>query len=303
MSAARATGEAVPHEAPHPDVISEQRKRGHDSIEDVPPAPQSAEKKPRKTKKAPAKTPAKQSKRKAAKVKVADEGKKALEELEDAVNWTNNETRILLDALLGPDSELYKELGANSRYAYRKVSEQKFSGKRSPESVRSRYERLRKLFTYILAFESMTGNGEGDPDVEELDEQIKNARAAGKDVGNLSGIMLKRWYTEGWYELFNNRLGEHPGLVRQHDFHSGTISDIVEIRSDEGAGGDGFESTDAEEKPARKKGNRVSKRQETPSSSKGVPAPRHKRKSSHTNMGSELADYLVSNAEYTSVNW
>jgi len=56
-----------------------------------------------------------------------------------------------------------------------------------------------------LAFESITGNGKGDPDVEELEEQIKKARLGGKDVGNLSGTMLKRWYTEGWYELFNNR--------------------------------------------------------------------------------------------------
>jgi hypothetical protein len=53
---------------------------------------------------------------------VANEGRKALDKLEDAVNWTNDEIRILLDALLGPDSKLYKELGANSRYAYRKVS-------------------------------------------------------------------------------------------------------------------------------------------------------------------------------------
>jgi hypothetical protein len=86
--------------------------------------------------------------------------------------------------------------------------------------------------------------------------------------------------------------------VREHDFHSGTISDTIEISSDEGAGSDGFESTDAEEKPARKKGDRAStKRQGTPSS-KGVPAPRHKWKSSRTSMGSELADYLASNAEY-----
>jgi hypothetical protein len=124
MPAAQATstGEVVPHQAQQTDAISEQRKRGHESTEDIPPAPQSAEKKPRKMKKAPGKAPARQSKRKAAEVKVADEGKKALDELEDAVNWTNDETRILLDALLGPDSELYKELGANSRYAYRKVS-------------------------------------------------------------------------------------------------------------------------------------------------------------------------------------
>ncbi|KIK72248.1 hypothetical protein PAXRUDRAFT_181073, partial [Paxillus rubicundulus Ve08.2h10] len=71
------------------------------------------------------------------------------------------------------------------------VSEQSFSGKQSAESVRSRYERLRKMFSYILAFKSITGNSTGDPDVEELNEQIKNARVARKDVGNLSGIMLK----------------------------------------------------------------------------------------------------------------
>ena len=50
----------------------------------------------------------------------------------------------------------------------------------------------------------MPGNGEGDPDVKELDEQIKNARVAGKDVGSLSGTMLKWWYLDGWYEMFNN---------------------------------------------------------------------------------------------------
>jgi hypothetical protein len=86
--------------------------------------------------------------------------------------------------------------------------------------------------------------------------------------------------------------------VREHDFHFGTISDTNEISSDEGAGSDGFESTDVEEKPARKKGDRAStKRQGTPSL-KGVPAPCHKWKSSCTSMGSELVDYLALNAEY-----
>jgi hypothetical protein len=80
-----------------------------------------------------------------------------------------------------------------------------FKGKRSAESVRGRYERLRRIFSYILNFESITGNGGGDPDVEVLDEKIENARVSGKDVGNLSGAMLKKWYKEGWYELFNNR--------------------------------------------------------------------------------------------------
>ncbi|KAG2746869.1 hypothetical protein P692DRAFT_20738382, partial [Suillus brevipes Sb2] len=52
--------------------------------------------------------------------------------------------------------------------------------KQSLESVRSRYERLQKIFIYILAFELMTDNDEGDPDIEELDEQIKNARVVGE---------------------------------------------------------------------------------------------------------------------------
>lgn len=51
----------------------------------------------------------------------------------------------------------------------------------------------------------MTGNGGGDPDVDELDDKIENARTAGKDVGTLSGAMLKKWYVEGWYSLFNER--------------------------------------------------------------------------------------------------
>lgn len=92
------------------------------STEDVPPVPQSTEKKPRKTKNAPRKAPAKQLKQTAAKTKATEDGKKALEELEESVNWTNDETRILLEALLGPDSELYTELGTNAKYAYRKVS-------------------------------------------------------------------------------------------------------------------------------------------------------------------------------------
>jgi hypothetical protein len=51
----------------------------------------------------------------------------------------------------------------------------------------------------------MTGNGGGDPDVDKLDDKIKNAWTAGKDVGTLSGAVLKKWYVEGWYRLFNEQ--------------------------------------------------------------------------------------------------
>ncbi|KIK72249.1 hypothetical protein PAXRUDRAFT_29323 [Paxillus rubicundulus Ve08.2h10] len=127
MPVGRATGEVAPYQVQsppiaalqplQPDSINERRKCSCDITEDIQTA-QSDEKKPRNTKKDSAKAPAKQPKQKAAEGKVADNSKKALEELEDAVNWTNNKTKILLDTLLGPDSELYKELGSNARYAY-----------------------------------------------------------------------------------------------------------------------------------------------------------------------------------------
>ncbi|KAI6012866.1 hypothetical protein PISMIDRAFT_13922 [Pisolithus microcarpus 441] len=63
----------------------------------------------------------------------------------------------------------------NATHAFKKVSAQIFGGQQTVESVRGRYEHMRKLFTYILNYESITGNGGGDPDVETLDEQIKNA--------------------------------------------------------------------------------------------------------------------------------
>jgi len=119
---------AVRHDVPTltqlPNIVSEQQlgKRG---TEDVPVVTPSAKKKPRNT--STGKTPgstsvAKQSKRKVAEIKVTDDGNKALEELEESVNWSTHETNILLEELLGADSELYKELGSNARYAYRKVS-------------------------------------------------------------------------------------------------------------------------------------------------------------------------------------
>ncbi|KAG1884171.1 hypothetical protein F4604DRAFT_1920023 [Suillus subluteus] len=123
--------------------------------------------------------------------------------LEDQGNWSDEDTRLLLETLLGSDSQLYEKLMVNAKYVYKKVASTVFKGCRSPESVRGCYERLQKVFLYILNFESMIRNGGGDPDVDELDDKIENARTAGKDVGTLSGAMLKKWYVEGWYSLFN----------------------------------------------------------------------------------------------------
>ncbi|KIN98212.1 hypothetical protein M404DRAFT_10621 [Pisolithus tinctorius Marx 270] len=120
-------------------------------------------------------------------------------------NWTDVDMTLLLEALLGSESTYFNTLVVNAKRAYKKVASEVFGDQqRTAESVRGHYECLRKFFSYILNYESITGNGGGDPDVEILDEQIENAQCAGKDVGNLSGTILKKFYGLGWYELFND---------------------------------------------------------------------------------------------------
>ncbi|KAG2143281.1 hypothetical protein BD769DRAFT_1383252 [Suillus cothurnatus] len=190
------------------------------------------------------KTPPKQSapvkvlKRKST-AKSKAEGNQAMAKLEDQGNWSDEDMKLLLETLLGSDSQLYEKLMVNANL----------------ESVRGHYERLWKVFSYILNFELMTRNGGGDPDVDELDDKIENAWMAGKDVGTLSGAMLKKWYVEGWYSLFNERLSEHPGLVQEEEFCSGMISDaIIEIgdsnnESNKGdTSDDGFSSDESSKK-------------------------------------------------------
>ncbi|KAG2742877.1 hypothetical protein P692DRAFT_20747308 [Suillus brevipes Sb2] len=125
--------------------------------------------------------------------------------LQEQSHWSDEDTKLLLETLLGGDSEFYEGLTGNAKHIFKKVSECIFKGWCSPESIKGRYKHLRRVFSYILTFESITGNGGGDPDVEVLDEKIENARTAGKDIGNLSGATLKKWYDEGWYALFNDR--------------------------------------------------------------------------------------------------
>ncbi|KAG2097958.1 uncharacterized protein F5147DRAFT_656199 [Suillus discolor] len=114
----------------------------------------------------------------------------------------NEDTKLLLETLLGGDSEFYEGLADLQKDIQRKM-------------------------------QCRVSNSGGDPDVEMLDEKFENAQILGKDVKNLSGAMLKKWYEGGWYELFNSQLGEHPGLVWEEEFHSGIISDTLIISSDE----------------------------------------------------------------------
>ncbi|KAG1761603.1 hypothetical protein EDD22DRAFT_847642 [Suillus occidentalis] len=165
------------------------------------------------------------------KVKTKIEGEQAMAHLQEQSHWSDEDTKLLLKTLLGGDSEFYEGLTGNAKHIFKK---------------------------------SITGNGGGDPDVEVLDEKIENAQTAGKDIGNLSGATLKKWYDEGWYALFNDRL------------------DTINISSEEGSDGESKDS-DMERKSDKKV---------KPMMQKGVPAPRHKRKASQTGIGNEAAKFF-----------
>ncbi|KAG2063418.1 hypothetical protein BDR04DRAFT_1189497 [Suillus decipiens] len=113
---AQPTGVVQNWTLPQPDIISEQKKRSRDSIEDMPPRKaQNAEKKhqmmnnttdsaedmplvPQSAVKRPGTSQA--AKTESSQVQAVEDGQKAIEKLEEPVNWINNETRILLDAPL-----------------------------------------------------------------------------------------------------------------------------------------------------------------------------------------------------------
>jgi len=49
------------------------------------------------------------------------EGDQAMAQFEDQGQWSDDDTRLLLETLLGNDSELYDKLMTNAKYAYKKV--------------------------------------------------------------------------------------------------------------------------------------------------------------------------------------
>ncbi|KAF9237087.1 hypothetical protein BU15DRAFT_63468 [Melanogaster broomeanus] len=145
-----------------------------------------------------------------------------------------------------------------------------------------------------------TGNGGGDPDMdtEELDERLEKARSEGIDLGNLSGATLKKWYSNGWYNLFNSRLGEHPGLIRNKEFRLGTLSDPNLTSGDESGDSDmEIQVMKAKMKPT---GSASMKpvRKDKPSLQKGVPVSRHKRQTSQGSTSTGAAEFFSASNEY-----
>ncbi|KAI6152497.1 hypothetical protein BKA82DRAFT_4012954 [Pisolithus tinctorius] len=223
------------------------------------------------------------------KAKQKANGDKAMEQFEwmqeKDRNWTDVDTTLLLEALLGSESTYFNTLIVNAKRAYKKVASEVFGDQQhTAESVRGHYERLRKIFSYILNYESITGNGGGDPD----------------DVGNLSGTILKKFYGLGWYELFNDRgTKQRTGLGNIQASHEKSNdeddSDFeVKIQANPSA------SCKFEKPTSRKPTSTM-----TPPASKGkvavqkgITAPRHRCQTSHGGFSTEAAEFFSSNVEY-----
>ncbi|KAJ7907593.1 hypothetical protein B0H13DRAFT_2662316 [Mycena leptocephala] len=106
---------------------------------------------------------------------------------------------------------------------YRRASEILFSGERSAASIKSMWLRSLDAFQWIRAFESFTGNGGGDPDSDDPEAQYpqeETRRSA--QIGKIT-----EWEDNGWWDLFNDRLGTSAKVAREVVRNSAaSISDI-----------------------------------------------------------------------------
>ncbi|EPQ53225.1 hypothetical protein GLOTRDRAFT_122447 [Gloeophyllum trabeum ATCC 11539] len=235
-------------------------------------------------------------------------------------NYSDEETTRLLHAVLSPDG-CFDLVQRNPARAFKKISEETFKFKRSDESIRGRYGRLRAIYKEIVEYESFTG-GDGDPDVDPDDtdavaERIEKAKRDGKDCKKLDAKTVKQWNQNGWYELFNQRLGENPGISREVEHHSGAISDarISSESEDESEVFSGWEASDKEETssprqhrpspspaPSQPKARTPAKAQSRKQKGKqkqcqgGVPEPRHERRKSGA--ASLTSEFFQANTEW-----
>ncbi|KAG8984827.1 hypothetical protein FRB90_005102 [Tulasnella sp. 427] len=87
-------------------------------------------------------------------------------------------------------------------YRVKKMAEQLFGGKRAVGSVKSKVERVIKIYKHIVAFEDHTGGGgDGDDDglteAEKIKNKLDSAQAAGKAVGKITVAEIQKWRENG----------------------------------------------------------------------------------------------------------
>ncbi|KAJ7358271.1 hypothetical protein DFH08DRAFT_440520 [Mycena albidolilacea] len=165
-------------------------------------------------------------------------------------NWKVAEKTCVFEFILGPTEaaeRCFEQHKVNPSRVYKHVSyftgciaSELFNGTHTPQSVKSMYMRLLETFTWIRAFNNFTGNGGGDADCDDPEAILKGRIAAacrsGLPLGFLKPATVTEWEHNGWYELFDGRLGTSAKVAREVVRSSASaISDLDDDSSDSDA--------------------------------------------------------------------
>ncbi|KAJ6560576.1 hypothetical protein DFH09DRAFT_1483219 [Mycena vulgaris] len=118
--------------------------------------------------------------------------------------WSDAEKTQFFSFLLAFDEigdQRFEQHQKNPNYVYKRASELHFAGKCSLKSIKGLYTRSIETFTWMVAFESFTGNGGGDPDSDDptaiLKGRLLAARKAGLCIGSLKPDTITAWQNNG----------------------------------------------------------------------------------------------------------
>ncbi|KAJ7229783.1 hypothetical protein GGX14DRAFT_383747 [Mycena pura] len=137
-------------------------------------------------------------------------------------HWSAIERSQFYRFLLGPGAagdRRFEQHKTDPTHVYRRAEELLFSGTRSVKAIRSLWKRSMDTFQWMLVFESYTGNGGVDPDSDDpvviLKSRLAGARTAGLTLGSLRPETINEWRANGWWDLFNDRLGQSAKVTRE----------------------------------------------------------------------------------------
>ncbi|KAJ7291829.1 hypothetical protein C8J57DRAFT_1458523 [Mycena rebaudengoi] len=157
-------------------------------------------------------------------------------------HWTGEEKTDFFKFLLAKDEQgdkRFEQHQTDPSHVYKRASEILFKGSRSPASIKSLWTRSLDTYMWMHAFESFTRNGGGDGDCVDdpqaiLKTKMSAARKAGVVLGSLKPATITEWENNGWYDLFDDRLGTSARVSRTVVRNSASaISDLEDPSSDE----------------------------------------------------------------------
>ncbi|KAF9061056.1 hypothetical protein BDP27DRAFT_1429370 [Rhodocollybia butyracea] len=180
------------------------------------------------------------------------EKRKKTEVEKEGTRWSDSAKSQFYERLLAPNrDETFEKLRKFKSATLKKIGIELFP-KKTFHSVTGLWDRSFRVYKNICAFEGVTGGG-GDGDEQDVDgknndteemkmyrKQLARAKRTGKEVGTLKAEEIDKWYSKGWFQLFNNRYHESPNVSRPIPRHSnGDLSE--DDKSPTGNGGDSNE--------------------------------------------------------------